>query len=427
MEGWPSPAVNDSIAIPYNITRLLGIITMATLFLCIIYMAFISLGLPDSLLGVAWPVMHLEFGAPSESAGLVSMVISGGTIVSSLMSGVVVKKLGTGWVVFISCLMTASALLGFSLAPSLIWLIVLAIPLGLGAGSVDAGLNNYVATHYKAHHMSWLHCFWGVGATIGPLIMSGMIDKQKSWRSGYFTVSMIQFALVVILFLALPLWGRIHPVSSNVVPNEDEGKKTESAKPLRIKGVKFALAAFLFYCGAESTIGLWGSSFLVQIKGLSPAVAAQWVSLYYGGITVGRFISGFITLKLSNKKLIRLGQGLSLTGILLVLLSLPSWFSFIGFIMIGLGYAPVFPCMIHETPVRFSAEHSQTIIGYQMALAYTGTTFLPPLLGGITAITGMSIFPYFVVLCNVLTIISCEIINRIMKRKQTIQKAMVNE
>lgn len=395
---------------------------MATLFLLIIYLAFISLGLPDSLLGVAWPLMHIKFGAPSEAAGLVSMVISAGTIVSSLFSGVVVKKLGTGWVVFISCLMTASALLGFSLAPSLIWLIVLAIPLGLGAGSVDAGLNNYVATHYKAHHMSWLHCFWGVGATISPLIMSGMIDRHNSWRSGYLTVSIIQFTLVVILFAALPLWGRIHPASNIASPEHEGAEKTpETIKPLKIKGVKFALAAFLFYCGAESTVGLWGSSFLVNIKGLSPAVAAQWVSLYYGGITVGRFISGFITLKMSNKAIIRLGQGLSLLGILLILLPLPSEFTFISFIMIGLGYAPVFPCMIHETPVRFSKEHSQAIIGYQMALAYTGTTFLPPLFGGIAAVTGYKIFPYFIVLCNLGLIISSETINRIMKKKITVQ------
>ena len=393
---------------------------MATFFLSIIYLAFISLGLPDSLLGVAWPLMHLEFGSPSEAAGLVSMVISAGTIVSSLLSGFVLKRLETGKVVFISSLMTATALLGFSFAPSLVWLIVLAIPLGLGAGSVDAGLNNYVATHYKALHMSWLHCFWGLGATLGPLIMARFIAEQNTWRSGYLVVSILQFLLVFLLFITLPLWGRVNRQENPLAPAIEKPKETPVRGILHIKGVKPALATFLFYCGAESTMGLWGSSFLVNIKGLSPAVAAEWVSLYYAGITIGRFISGFITLRLSNQTLIRMGQGLSLFGILLIFLPLPSWFSFIGFIVVGLGFAPVFPSMIHETPVRFTKEHSQTIIGYQMALAYTGTTFLPPLLGGITAITGFTIFPYFIVLCILSMILSSERINHVMKKKSVV-------
>lgn len=240
---------------------------MATFFLGIIYLAFISLGLPDSLLGVAWPVMQLDINAPFQAAGFVSMTIAGGTILSSLASGSVIKRWGIGKVTFISCFMTASSLLGFSFAPSLLWFMFLAIPLGLGAGSVDSALNNYVATHYKAHHMSWLHCFWGVGATLGPIIMSQFIARQNSWRNGYFTVSTLQFMLTVLLFFTLPLWNKIAKDAKNSPAHlkEDGELKTilpmemdEGVKPLQIRGVKLALVSFLFYCGTESTMGLWG-------------------------------------------------------------------------------------------------------------------------------------------------------------------------
>ncbi|MCX8130898.1 MAG: MFS transporter [Clostridia bacterium] len=400
---------------------------MATLFLVVIYLAFISLGLPDSLLGVAWPIMHLEYDAPFEAAGLVSMIITGGTIISSFASGVVIRRLGTGKVTFISCLMTAGSLLGFSFAPSFIWLLFLAVPLGLGAGSIDAGLNNYVAIHYKAHHMSWLHCFWGVGATLGPIIMSKFIAKQDSWRDGYFSIAVIQFVLVALLFFTLPLWDRIagKTGSSHTGIGEVEKKSKiassqaapKKVNPLSIKGVKLALISFLFYCGAEATMGLWGSSFLINVKGLPAAVAAQWVSMYYAGITVGRFITGFITMKVSNHILIRMGQITALAGAFLLLLPLPSVFSLIGFILVGLGCAPVFPCMLHETPSRFGNENSQTIIGYQMALAYTGSTFLPPLLGLIVSYTSIGILPFFVLAYIIAMLVSSEKINILMKVK----------
>lgn len=267
-------------------------------------MAFISLGLPDSLLGVAWPAMQWDYGASLETAGFLYMTISCGTIISSLVSGTVLKRFGTGNVTFVSCLMTAGALLGFHLAPSVVWLIVCAIPLGLGAGAVDAGLNDYVATHYKAHHMSWLHCFWRVGATLGPIIMSQFISGQNSWRNGYLTISGIQFALVVILFFTLPLWNRVtknNHITLNKEPEDSKGifynEDAKDVKPLQIKGVKLALISFLFYCGVESTVGLWGSSFLVNVRELHVAVAAQWVSLYYAGITMGRFITASLPLK----------------------------------------------------------------------------------------------------------------------------------
>ncbi|MDQ0196430.1 MFS transporter [Paenibacillus wynnii] len=397
---------------------------MATLFLIIIYLAFISLGLPDSMLGAAWPVMQLEYGAPIEMAGVLSIVIIVGTIISSLGSETILKRLGTGNVTFISVAVTAVALLGFSFAPSMIWLIVLALPLGLGAGSIDAGLNNYVATHYKAHHMSWLHCFWGVGAMLGPIIMSQFIAQDNSWRSGYFVVAMIQFALVVLLFVTLPLWKRLGNqggVDIKEVQEDTTNPLTQESaqyeKPLRIKGVKLALITFLFYVGMEATMGLWGSSFLVNVKGMSASAAAQWVSMYYAGITVGRFVTGFVTFKFSNRTLIRTGQILALVGAILLVLPLPTIFSLFGFILVGLGSAPIFPCMLHETPVRFGKKHSQKIMGYQMAVAYTGGAILPPLLGWVAAHSSFVIFPIVNVSYIILMLIASEKINGLMKKR----------
>ncbi|WP_106767451.1 MFS transporter [Paenibacillus faecalis] len=393
---------------------------MATLFLIIIYLSFISLGLPDSLLGAAWPVMQADYGAPFGAAGVLSIIIAGGTIVSSLASGMMLKRLGTGKVTLISCLMTATALLGFYFAPSIGWLVVLALPLGLGGGSVDAALNHYVATHYKAHHMSWLHCFWGVGATLGPIIMSGFIRENDLWRDGYLTVALIQFALVVVLFITLPLWKRMEKTHRHAA---ESGQETDlhrnSDKPakrtMKIKGVKLTLMTFLFYCGAEATVGLWSSSFLVNTKGLSAAMAAQWVSMYYGGITVGRFITGFVTFKLSNRVLVRSGLFISLIGVFLMILPLPTIMSLIGLMLIGLGFAPVYPCLLHETPNRFGKEQTQKLMGYQMAVAYTGTTLLPPMLGWIASQTTIAILPSFVAVYVIMMLFGSESVNRIMK------------
>ena len=394
---------------------------MALIILMIIYLAFISLGLPDSLLGAAWPVMQLDFGAPLETAGLLFMTIAGGTIISSLISGKVLKRFGTGRVTFVSVFMTAIALLGFYFAPSVVWLVVCAIPLGLGAGAVDTGLNDYVAANYKAHHMSWLHCFWGVGATLGPIIMAQYISEGNVWRNGYFVISAIQFVLVLILLFTLPIWNKVknksntpfNEISLDSIVEED----VKEVSPFQIKGVKLALATFLFYCGVEATVGLWGSSFLVNVKGLSAASAAQWVSFYYAGITVGRFITGFITFKMSNRTLIRSGQIIALAGTIILLLPLPSLFSLVGFIIIGLGLAPIFPCMLHETPSRFGKQHSQSIMGYQMALAYTGTTFMPPLLGFISSHSTIGIFPVCMILLAAAMLLCSEKLNQILKKK----------
>lgn len=394
---------------------------MTTFLLIIIYLAFISLGLPDSLLGAAWPVMQSDFGAPIETAGYLFMTIAGGTILSSLVSGKVLKRFGTGKVTFVSVLMTACALLGFYFAPSIIWLFLCAIPLGMGAGAVDSGLNDYVATHYKAHHMSWLHCFWGVGATLGPVIMAQYISNQN-WGKGYLTISGLQFILVVILLFTLPLWNKVNShITINKEPEEPKGvsfkENVEKVRPLQTNGVKLALASFFFYCAVEATVGLWGSSFLVNVKGVTAATAAEWVSFYYAGITIGRLITGFVTFKMSNQMLIRMGQIIALTGAILLVLPLPSFFSVAGFIVVGLGLAPIFPCMLHETPARFGKKHSQAIMGYQMAVAYTGSTFMPPLFGFIASHTAVALFPICTVIFVVAMVLSSEKLNRVLKKK----------
>ncbi len=386
---------------------------MATLLLLVIYLAFISLGLPDSLLGAAWPVMRLSLGAPLGMAGLLSMTVTVGTIISSLVSGVVVRRLGTGRVTLVSCLMTAGALLGYSLAPSVAWLIVCAIPLGLGAGSVDAALNHYVATHYKAHHMSWLHCFWGVGATTGPMIMAAFLSRNGAWRHGYLTVSGIQFSLVVLLGITLRLWER---------PGATEGAASDPAQSAaepavgtkgatQPRGLAYALGTFLFYCGVETTVGLWGGSYLVNVKGLPAEQAARWVAIYYAGITIGRLVTGFVAFKVSNRLLIRGGQLTALAGALLLLLPLPTGFALTGFLITGLGLAPIYPCMIHETPVRFGETHASRIIGYQMAVAYTGSTVLPPLLGLVAGFSTMGIFPVYIAVAAAAMLLLTERLN----------------
>ena len=373
---------------------------MVTLFLIVIYAAFISLGLPDSLLGVAWPVAQKEFGASLGDAGIISMVISVGTVVSSLFSSKLLKRFGVGKVTAVSVLMTALALLGFSFVPAFVFMILLAIPLGLGAGAVDSGLNEYVAEHYESRHMSWLHCFWGVGAMAGPLIMSQYMSLGVDWRMGYLTVAIIQFVLVAVLIATLPLWNKVAEKTSQKkqeadANGENPGEPEREADldppiasgkggflgPLKIKGAKVALISFFLYCGVEMTLGLWGSSFLITEKGIDAAAAAQWVSLYWGGLTAGRLVSGFLAIRFNNQQMIRIGELTVLLGVVCLLLPLPQFVCLIGFILVGAGCAPIYPCMLHETPVRFGKEDAQSMMGFQMAVCYTGSTLLPPFFG----------------------------------------------
>jgi fucose permease len=391
---------------------------MATFILIIIYVSFICLGLPDSLLGVSWPLIRTEYSVSLSAVGPIYMMIAGGTIISSFFSGKVLNRFGTAKVTAVSTAMTALGIIGFYLAPSIHWFYLMTIPLGLGAGSVDAGLNAYVANHYKSHHMSWLHCFWGVGATVGPMIMSLFI-KDANWRRGYLTVALLQAALALFLFLTLPVWKKADAARRSNTPEHNIDTQTEKKEPnkeshlLKVKGVKPVLITFLFYCAAEGTLGLWGSSYLVQIKGLDASIAATWVAMYYGGITVGRFLNGFLTLKINNKQLVRLGLSILLIGVALLLLPLPTIFTMIGMMCVGLGCAPIYPCLLHETPVRFGEERSKSLMGIQMAVAYTGATFLPPIFGYVAGITSVAIYPIAILVYTLVMILCSEKANQI--------------
>lgn len=352
--------------------------------LLLIYLAFISLGLPDSLLGAAWPAMFGDLGVPADYAGIISMIVAAGTVVSSLFSGKVIQSFGVAAVTTFSVLMTALALMGFSLSGEFLYLCLLAIPLGLGAGSVDSALNNYVALHYEARHMNWLHSFWGVGAAIGPMIMAGYLANGDAWSSGYGTVAWIQLGLVLILLLSLPLWIKNNP--SQEAHSEEKSPNLFSML-ISLPGLKHALLVFFCYCTIEATFGLWGASYLVFEKGYDADQAARLTSLYFLGITIGRFLSGFLTAHFSNRQLVYLGQGV--IGIGLVLLFLPFTFTTIpGFLLVGLGCAPIFPSLLHETPVNFGEKNSQSIMGFQMASAYVGITLMPFLFGKIAFFTG---------------------------------------
>lgn len=397
---------------------------MTALILIIIYVAFISLGLPDSLLGSAWPIMYQGLGVTLGTAGILTMIVSCGTIISSFFSGRILHRFGTAKVTFVSVFMTAIALLGISFSPNIIWMVLLAIPLGLGAGSVDAGLNSYIATHYKSHHMSWLHCFWGIGAMGGPMIMSQYMLTGGAWRKGYLTIAIVQFVLVFFLFLALPIWSKTEKAllssisnASSMEASSPEYKRLTAKQLLNLKGVKPIMLSFFLYCAIESTVGLWGSSYLVEIKGVDAALAAQWISLFYGGITLGRFFNGFLTLKLNNKTLIRMGEIIILVGIVFLFLPLPRYFLVFGFILIGLGCAPIYPCMLHETPNNFGKENAQGLMGIQMAVAYSSITLLPMIFGYVAEATTMSLYPYVVLVYAIVIFLSSERVNLIMKKR----------
>lgn len=383
---------------------------MYSLLLALIYIAFISLGLPDSLLGSGWPIMHEELGVPVSFMGIVTMVISGGTIVSSLFSDKLTAKLGTKIVTVISVFLTVIALFGFSFSKNFPMLIVFAIPYGLGAGAIDAALNNYVALHYKARHMSWLHCFWGVGTIASPFIM-GYALRRTVWNDGYRIVGFIQLAIALLLLVTLPVW-KVNESSAQVTK-----KSLGITDALKIKGVPFLLIGFFAYCAAEATAMQWASTYFVEVKGVAADRAATFASLFYIGITAGRFICGFITDKLGDRKLIIIGTAVVFSGIVALSLPINSYITaVIAFIAIGVGCAPIYPCIIHSTPQNFGAENSGAIIGIQMASAYVGTTFVPPLFGLIGRAVGFSIMPLYLSVFTALMIIMVETTFRIAKK-----------
>ena len=375
---------------------------MYTLLLSLIYLAIISLGLPDSLLGAAWPIMQQNFDVPLSQVGLVTMLISGSTILSSLMSERMTKKFGTGAVTVVSVFLTAVALLGFSFTTSFWMLLFWAIPYGLGGGAIDAAMNNYVALHYNSRHMSWLHCFWGVGALISPYVMSFALT-YATWPVGYQTVGGVQMVIGLLLLISLPLW-KINKQPAEIAENtEILGLKGALAIP----GVLPLVLGFFCYCSAEATCMFWTCSYLVEVRSFPEETAAALASLFYIGMTGGRFLSGFIADRAGDKTMIRVGTSIAILGFLLILLPLPGHgFALAGFLLAGLGCAPIYPSIIHTAPVCFGAKNSQAIIGIQMAFAYTGNTFMSPLFGLIAQHVSMKLLPvYLLVFFGVMTLL----------------------
>ena len=372
---------------------------MIHLLLVIIYISFISLGLPDALLGAAWPNMYLDLNTSVSHAGIIFMIISAGTVVSSLLSDRLTRILGTGKLTAISVGITAAALFGFSISNSFIMLCLWAIPYGLGAGSVDASLNNYVALNYSGCHMSWLHCMWGVGATVGPYIMGYMLSGGRHWTMGYRCISILQVGLTAVLFLSLPLWKERQGVG-------DAENEASLSLPdmIRIPGVKEIMVTFFCYCALEQTTGLWASSYLVLHKGIDSNTAAFFASMFFIGITVGRAINGFLAIKLNDTQLIRLGQAIVAIGILAMMFPLGNMVSLVGFVLIGLGCAPIYPCIIHSTPDNFGADKSQAVIGVQMASAYIGNIVMPPLFGVIAENISIELLPVYLLIILLLMV-----------------------
>ena len=382
---------------------------MVHLLLAIIYLAFISLGLPDALLGAAWPSMYPQFDVPVSYAGIISMIIALGTVVSSLQSDRLTKKLGTGKVTALSVLMTAMALFGFATSHSFGMLCLWAIPYGLGAGSVDASLNNYVALHYESRHMSWLHCMWGLGASAGPYIMGYALTAGWGWNSGYHIIAVLQIVLTAILLCSLPLWKQ-RPAEVLQDGKVQPAKALSIREVLQLAGAREILVCFFCYCALEQTTGLWASSYLTLHKGVSADTAATFASMFYLGITVGRALSGFLTMKLNDVQMIRLGEVIIGIGVLVMLLPFGQSLSLAGLILIGLGCAPVYPCVIHSTPAHFGADKSQAIIGIQMACAYVGTCLMPPVFGLIANHITVALLPVYLLIILVLMVIMHELL-----------------
>lgn len=374
---------------------------MVGLLLAVIYMSFISLGLPDGLLGAAWPSMYEKLGVDVSWAGIITILIAAGTVISSLMSDRLTRKFGTGLVTAVSVGLTALSLLGFSMADSFWMLCMIALPYGLGAGSVDASLNNYVALHYASRHMSWLHCMWGVGATVGPYVMGAALTGGFGWQSGYRWIGILQVVLTAGLFLSLPLWKK-RPAAVDESGNAVEEKPLSLAQTVKLTGAKEVLLMFFCYCAIEQTAGLWAASYLVFQHGMDAETAASWASMFFLGMTVGRFLSGFLTMRFNDTQMIRLGEGIVVIGIAFLFLPLGQVTALVGLILVGLGCAPIYPSVIHSTPDHFGLEKSQAVIGVQMASAYVGICLMPPLFGLIAEHISIALLPVYLLVILVL-------------------------
>lgn len=384
---------------------------MVALLIAIIYLAFVSLGLPDSLLGSAWPVMQTQLNVPSSYMGFVTVTVTAGTVLSSVLSNFMTKKLGAGVVTAASAAMTAVALLGFSFSDKFWQLIVWAIPFGLGAGGVDAALNNYVALHYSSKHMNWLHAFWGLGALVSPFVMGECLKTHYGWTGGYRTISFVQMGIALLLFLSLPLWKK--------TTAEQKRSDVRTLDALKVKGIIPLLVMFLCYCALEQTALLWASSYLVNVKDVDETTAATFGSLFFIGITAGRFACGLISNKLGDNKLILLGASVIAIGIVCIILPFESpILCCVGLVFAGVGCAPIYPAIIHSTPSNFGEQNSQAIIGVQMAFAYTGSALMPPLFG-LLSTKYMAFYPYFLTIFLVLMMVMFAILQKILKSKES--------
>lgn len=395
---------------------------MASLLLAVIYVAFISLGLPDAMLGAAWPSMSQDLGAPLSWAGGISMVISAGTIVSALLSDRMTLRFGTGKVTAVSVGLTAAALAGFSIAPNYWVLMAFAIPYGLGAGGVDAALNNYVAIHYESKHMSWLHAMWGLGMLTGPYVMGYALGRGQGWGWGYRYIAIIQIMLTALLIASLPLWKQrkvVPAADASANDGAEAAAKPAVRKPigirgvLRIRGAKEILMMFFCYCAAEQTAMLWASSYMVLGSGIDKTTAAMWASFFGIGITAGRLLSGFLTMRFGDPTMIRIGQTVMFIGLVMLFIPLPAHIATImGLMLVGLGCAPIYPCVIHSTPAYFGEDKSQAIVGMQMAFAYTGSMLMPPLFGLLAQNISITLFPWFLLACLVIMVVMHESLRR---------------
>ena len=378
---------------------------MATLALVIIiYIAFISLGLPDSMLGAAWPVMYLDFNVPISSAGYISMIVCLGTVISSINYSRISKRFSTGTITAVSVVMTALALLGFSFVSVFPLILLLALVLGLGAGAVDAGLNNYVALHFKARAMCFLHAFWGLGTIVGPFLLSYIFSRNLSWRLGYLTIGSVQLCVSILLFATLFLWK-----GEKKSERRTEGKSNSLTQKSVLKkpGAIATLIGFFSYCSMENTAMLWSATFLVSSRGFSESFAAQSAGLLFWGMTIGRIISGIISERMGDRKMIAIGEAFIAISIVLTL-TIPEQFSPIALFLLGLGFGPIYPSMIHQTPEYFGEEGSSAIIGLEMASAYVGSMFMPPIFGAIGRATSMAVFPLFLLFFLAVNIIAVE-------------------
>ncbi len=383
------------------------------LLLVVIYISFIGLGLPDAVFGAALPSIHETLGIPLSLAGLVAMIISAGTIISSFYSDKIIKKFGVAKIVIYSTAITAIALFGFSKSINLFCLCFWAIPYGLGAGCIDSALNNYVALNYKSKHMNWLHCSWGIGAATGPIIMGQVLSYGLGWEKGYLTIAIMQTVLTIILFSSKNLWTK-NENSNSEIEISDKSKK----EIIKIAGVKEVLVGFFCYCALETSCGLWAASYLTLHCNFTVERAATFASMFYIGITFGRFLSGFISLKLSDKNMIKLGQSLIILGVILLIFSRNNIVTVIGLCSIGLGCAPIYPALIHSAPDNFGKDVSQSVIGMQMASAYIGTTFVPPLFGILQKYIGIEFYPAFLTVIAVTMIIFTQKANRLISESK---------